>query len=524
MTKIGGFLILAVCAFTPGIGQDKSAETTVSAVLAEGSDSKPKEVLPTATVWKNARELADADKAAEAVAYIERFAAETARPYKDRSRLLAWAAYMASKDKETGAEDYGLYIQRSIDMDAGTGHHMAVLLIGVTENKPQAVESFGWLIKNVPVLAKQIEVRAVWKMVTHLQDADQEAEVYRLLSDLAKIEYAGGTKGARPQFLYFRLAELELERGNVEAAKSLAEKWFKSTNLFIEIWHDRRFEPLWNFLQELGRFDPQKLDAFGRENAQAKEVAARGKSWEEWLSARNGEIHHRRSFSHDKEAETLAIQTMAIVPEGQKTLDGYFWLQNTLAYIYEDQGKSEEALQLMKGMSDIDPKVNNGLVSQVINYSSMLWRMGKHKQAIKIADRVLEDNDTSASDYGNYWAYAAKACAQNSSGNEAAALTTFANMEEKPESNYAAVVKAGLCLNKLDYVAEIYIKRLADEDYRGDALFALSTFQKSPIVDGETVLRERLLEVARRGDIVLAVNTVGRTGDWPFPITYWGKY
>ncbi|MBX9745854.1 MAG: hypothetical protein K2X34_03065, partial [Hyphomonadaceae bacterium] len=159
-------------------------------------------------------------------------------------------------------------------------------------------------------------------------------------------------------------------------------------------------------------------------------------------------------------------------------------------------------------------------VSQVINFASMLSAEGRPQDALEVLRTV-----GSASDYGDMWIAAVRACAASQLGDSDLRDTALSFLRENADDNISAAARGLLCANDLDRAAALYIRRLADPEQRGDALLALQRYTQPPnVLPHNRALAERLEQVRARADVQAAIAAVGRIEEVPLQSVYWGDF
>ncbi|MCJ9430097.1 hypothetical protein [Kordiimonas marina] len=489
-------------------------------LAAPQADDKP--LPPLQTVWHRYDTLTDAGKYQQALKEMTAFAADTRRAGRERARIYGMTAVLCTKVKDDAC--FRTNIANALKADLQVGHFMDALLFSDSPDKDQAIESFLWLVQNKSSMLGGISVRKIWQYLRHFEKAKHEDKAYTLLKILHDSGYTGDNKGATPEYLWFELARLQLKRGDTAAAKALIQHTQFGADAYIRAWQDRDYEGLWPTLEKDPRFTPDKLLDTELKLAALDQARAQKEGWESWLGARLGLVQAYRAADNAEEAVMAAEQTLDAVPDADRKSENYYWVQNELAYAYEDAGRVDDALTLMASVIKGDLKTSPSLINQYINYGEMLWRHGRDEEALKAADKTLVDGKGYVSDFGAYWAKASKVCALHSLGRAADADAIYGPLYKSAKTNYSAVTMAALCLGREDDAATLYKTRLASEDDRSTALLALSRFRTSGKPDEATKLRALVDKIAARPDVQKAVKAVGRLGDWNFAFSYWGEF
>jgi tetratricopeptide (TPR) repeat protein len=420
-------------------------------------------------------------------------------------------------------------IGSAISIDAGQGHYWNARLFDQSPDKAFSLKSVHYLIEENSPLLQQFDTPFFWRVVNDLRDQEEEdagaeEQVYDLLSKLEAGGYSGGSEGNSPEYLYLELTRLQLKRGLGELAALTAKKHLKSPQIMIDIWHDKIYEPLWASLAEAGFFRHSYI--VEQEIKIAKDGIAKSQNtdWEGWLKNRLNMVQALRQVGQIEKAKQYAEITIEVTPADYHTLDNFFWIQNERAYLLEDLGDRTSALAIMEKVSEADPDEHGGIISQIINYSIMLWRAGQPEKSVEIADKIIDELDDYTSDYGTLWAKAAKICALTDMDQSELAQKIYDEAKSEPDTNYSAVTASAVCMQDLEYAKELYKERLADDEARATALIALSTFRRSGNEGRGAIIRDAITEIAKAPDVIEVVDKVGRLGNWQLPLSYWGTY
>ena len=271
---------------------------------------------------------------------------------------------------------------------------------------------------------------------------------------------------------------------------------------------DRRFAPLWPDLEADGRFAWVKLA-----EAQLASEQARMKAEPNTLEPVSEAIGSLRALGRHDQAVTLGEAYAARLRQGDTFTDAKdhrSWMLNTLAYVYFDLGRYDEADKLVL------EAVGDDRVSQTINRSEMLNATGRPAEALKALEKV---DAKQSSKYGLMWVESGRVCAHVQLGDKAAAETAVAALRPRWKDNANALRDALLCLDAQDEAAALYVKRLEDPAERANALEAFRTGLPAPKPAPFAVTLEARDDAVRaRPDVVAALNKWGRA----LKVPLWG--
>lgn len=473
-------------------------------------------------VWEKFDSLQEAQKYSEAISVLEANAEKDHFSTEDRARFYGWAALTCTQmDQDTCSSNY---TQKAIDVDPIAGRFMATQLQGMGEDELVPTESFLWLLKNAPDTLEWIEVRTVRGFLNELIKINRSADARAMLEALLAQGYEGSSDGVTPEGLWIDLGRLQIADGDADKATQLLTSNMMHTSLSTNIWQNRDYAPVWEALEAKAQFDSKTMLNEQLEKALSEAERAKSLGWDAWIGHRLDLVMTLRTMGDLSAAEQLANETLAVIPEHQMSVTSVGWLKNELAYIYQDQGAPEKALDYMSTMLSVPVEEKKSLIGHLINLSVMLWQNGRYEEAVSVADDALVNYPNYTSNYGMVWAEAGKLCAQTSMGRHYDAVNRWHELKKTPDVNYAAIEMMALCMDDLDFAAKLYIERLGKPTERAGALTALSQYKWVGPKNGEYRLRERLKVVAEREDVQAAVAKVGRLGAWPFPRNYWGEY
>jgi tetratricopeptide (TPR) repeat protein len=271
-------------------------------------------------------------------------------------------------------------------------------------------------------------------------------------------------------------------------------------NDLLTVAQDGRFEPLWPDLEADGRFAWVQIA-----EAELATEQARAKAAPNTLQPVREVIDSLRTLNRHDEAAALGEAYAARLRQGDTFTDAEdqrSWMLNSLAYVYFDQGRYDEADKMVL------EAVGKDRVSQTINRAGLLNSAGRPAEALKALESV-EVKQTSK--YGLMWVESGRVCAHAQLGDKAAAETAVAALRPRWKDNANALGQALLCLDAQDEAAALYVKRLDDPTERATALSAFRTGLPPPKLPpyGATLLA-RDEAVQARPEVVAALNKWGR--------------
>ena len=294
-----------------------------------------------------------------------------------------------------------------------------------------------------------------------------------------------------------------LEAGDDARARAVLAGVTGTRQLAI-VAQDRRFERLWPQLEADGRFDWVKLV-----QAELAVEQARIQAEPNLLEPVSEALGSLRALGRYDEALALGDAYAARLRKGDiftDAKDQRAWMLNSLAYVYSNLGRVDEADRLMLESTGEDR------VSQPINRAGLLNDAGRPAEAMKVLDAVDVKN---SSEYGAMWLVSGKACARLQLGDKAAAETLIAGMRGRWKDNPAALTEALICLGAEDEAAALYIRRLDDPAERAGVLDDFRTTRPPPVQAPVYVQHD-----ARRKAILARPEVMAALDKWGRPLTF----
>lgn len=349
-----------------------------------------------------------------------------------------------------------------------------------------------------PSLLAEMKVRYLYWILTQVKDDPvKEAALLDRLHTVPWTEPAA--QDADRNSWAVRRARRFVEAGEKSKARALLENVTHVDDL-LTVAQDRRFEPLWPDLEADGRFAWVKT-AEAELASQRARIGAEPNTLEPVSQAIGG----LRALGRYDEAVTLAETYAARLRQGDTFTDAEdqrSWLLNSLAYLYFDLGRYDEADKVVL------EAVGKDSVSQTINRAEMLNAAGRPTEALKALDKV---DAKQTSKYGLMWVESGRVCAHAQLADKAAAQAATAAMRPRWKDNANAMKEALLCLDAQDEAAALYVKRLDDPTERASALSAFRTGLPPPKpAPYATTLEGRDAAVRARPEVVAALNKWGR--------------
>lgn len=387
------------------------------------------------------------------------------------------------------------------------------------EDDQLTVDSFLALSENNQRALSELPSRLAWGVIRAAKKLDEDdAAALRVHDILARTNYLP-PENPNDDYLRMDHARLLLRAGMNERA-SVRLETITSPRLIMTMRVDRTFDALRTEAFQ-GRLDVLAAAEADFERAQRAQTADARKLA---LVVELGQA--LRALGRFEEARALLDRHIkraqsadgpSVYSDIEEQLN---WALNELAYVYYDLGRAAEARETF-GLSIAVGEDGEWSVSQVINFASMLESEGRGADALEVLRTTGR-----ASPYGDMWVASVRVCAADQTGNRRLRDEALAFVREHEADNRAAAARALLCVNDIEGAAAAYIRRLADEESRADALLALQDYpeRSDAVFPRDDILRQRLEIVRDRADVRAAIEAVGRVEQVPLRGVYWGDF
>lgn len=186
--------------------------------------------------------------------------------------------------------------------------------------------------------------------------------------------------------------------------------------------------------------------------------------------------------------------------------DQLTWMLNTRAIALRRLGRIDDAVALMERIRD-DPENGRPNVSQTINLGMFHCQIGRPRDALAGIARI---DDAGMSDYGRTQFASVRLCAAVALGDRGLQRTAFDFIRAHRADSQATWLDALLLLGRIDDAAKLYLKRLASEEERSDALLEFQDTVRPEPLPGDLAWRAADRAVLARADVRAAIERVGR--------------
>lgn len=348
------------------------------------------------------------------------------------------------------------------------------------------------------------------------RQADQPPRHLALLDALYKAGVEPVTaEGLSPDFFYEDLIGHYVDRGDLAAARRLALR-VRSYRVLMDLKIDRRFEPLWDFVDAL--VVPDLASAGRKALAHAREQAARLPDAPAAQLRLVEELIRVGDFAGALEDARI---TLARFGDGGDEKSLYF-LDNMIVYALVALDRDDAARERMAGLLDLDLATHPDVLNQWINYGFVLADLGDADAAINLARRARTQQVNPLSPYGAGFVRAVEVCALDLLDREDESAETMAWFDANPMVNAEATAYALACRGDDAGLAALFKARLADPEQRGPALRTLSAHRINGPTDGAIHARVFAALDRLRADpeVMAAARAAGRLTDQPLDLAF----
>lgn len=355
-----------------------------------------------------------------------------------------------------------------------------------------------------------------------LQDRGDDLR-YQFLRALYDVRYSPRHPFHTADEFMLEYARLAADRGDTDGLREIILSLTQPGQI-LQVRIDRRFDPI--------RQDGSLESFLNLESAAENENARLRSLPEKYDNYASGYIMYARALVAVWRFEEAldVIEPIALrirTPEGREEfVDSKreeSWVLKTYSDVLWHARYPEQSEDIFReSVRPLDSDKSS--ISQQINFASGNASKGKFSEAL---DGVANLDDDRASEYGRMWVRKIRVCAKAMAESPSDYTNSLNYLIANQRANPAALLKAYLCMNDMDKAAEVLIRRLYSSDQRIEALLSLQ--HRSYSINGTNalsgvphshdphdsvspghLLRHRFDELRDRGDVLEAVESVGR--------------
>lgn len=358
--------------------------------------------------------------------------------------------------------------------------------------------------------AHLLHVLRQWpELLENLPEHDIALLVYRMAPDSpARLEVlqtlfdASWTrKGLGASGLWYALALMQVERGDIEAARAAITRITEPMDM-VKLRADRRFDAVVDRGAE-------RFDAARAARMRADELRVMAMLQPERLDVLRELTYAMLTAGDNRAVLAMTDAALAVLAADEeaspfKDVDEQIWLMNNRAIALRRLGRIDEALAQMQHASGLTEDGSPN-VSQVLNLGQFYCSLGRPADAVKVIAQVGE-----MSGYGRMVQAAVQHCAARRSGDAAGATHALAYLRQHRQDSEIHFLEALIEADRLDEAAAVMVAMLESPHDRADALIAAQKFRSLEPLPGDVAVRARGHRVLARAEVQAAVQRVGR--------------
>ncbi|MEO6172703.1 MAG: hypothetical protein ABIP02_06260 [Arenimonas sp.] len=366
----------------------------------------------------------------------------------------------------------------------------------------EACDDMVFVAQNDPESAQFFGVSTINKVIKRLLKKDDHEKLYLLLSALHNGKYIGNEPFVSTDIIYIHLVREYVKRKQFQEAKSVIAG-LTQYNQLVNLKNDRSFEPLWSMPEFSQLLDIRDFPA-----RQLKNTESLLKQYPKSLEATTNVITSLRLNGRNEEAISLAraaLEKLSFYDLDDRE-NQVFWAKNELAYALASLGRNAEANEVFEPLLQIDLRDNGSVVSQVLNYGTILVAQGNSQKALDIVKKA----EGFTSSYGTLVRQYVSACALYQMGRVGEAKTLLTQMYINGDDNVSSLLSTQVCLHEYDAMAQYIVKKLADAESRPLVFGVMQECKENPLQSVyEKVFAMEIKKIRLRPEVEKAIDSVG---------------
>ncbi|WP_370980770.1 DUF3857 domain-containing protein [Agaribacterium sp. ZY112] len=330
------------------------------------------------------------------------------------------------------------------------------------KNEPEKESSVLTLLaQEHPNSASGIRSKSLYELNIKLSENDKDGLFDELALKLAKANYKSSEDD---EWIYERaIKSLDFEnpQDSIDEAKPYIEKIISPYSL-LKLMTNKKYKKLWPLIEDYAGKD---LSVAINRNIEITKT----------------EFHNDRKNYIKIAAYVDALHTSGRMVDAIKTAKPYiedwdsieaegkdaFWLVNSYAYLLNDIGKHDEAINILNRITSLPISDFPDSINMRINQSIILIGQGKYKEALEFTKTI---NREYASEYGQMFIDLSRSCALYKLNKKEESKAIINNMSKIKNKNIAAYSRALACTQNDDLFESTIIDRLNNPTQRSSAI------------------------------------------------------
>jgi tetratricopeptide (TPR) repeat protein len=356
--------------------------------------------------------------------------------------------------------------------------------------------------KNFPTETSSLDLSALSAVMTSLEKGRRFDDTHKLRAALFEAGYQGSPLGETADYMFKDLVASYLKRDDLVNAIRVSTA-ITTVDVLISVLVDKRFEELWESVESSmgGSFSKAAAKQLMRYQEIVKELPEDGQ-------AVNMLVDSLRMSGQPFPAIKVGTRMLDDPVAIGRDPEAYFWVMIKTAYAEVESDRSGDALKRLNDLKTYKLDDYPDLVNHHLNRASLLLDLGRFDEAVTAA-KLAESRYLSL--YGRLWIRSFEACRAADAKDEPTLTAALDELRSKAYDNPSGYGLALLCANKLGDAEAWYIRRLADENLREEALRTLQIYQagtyEPPFF---ALLQQRLDTLRKKNGIKKAIAKAGR--------------
>lgn len=394
-------------------------------------------------------------------------------------------------------------LARAVDLDSDqpNGWYLLALIESQLGNGAEAAPRLTHFAITWPDLVNHVEARQLG-YAAFVAERRSEAHV-NLLQAFFDADW--NRSPASASNFWLQLALLRLERGEVDAARTIAARVSHPTDI-VSMRMDKRFVPLISGQEDA--WDP--VERGGQLLAVLRERAVTAPTD---LEVQAELFEAMLVMGLHQEVLELSEPILQGIDAGDPAYQGASmqnWIANHRALAFLRLNRVDDGLAQMRLASEISEDELTGNTSQVLNLAQLYSRLERPEEAMATLDRVAQ-----MSDYGRMVEASVRHAASLRRGDTEASEEALEFLREHRATAPARYLDALLFADLEDAAARAVVELLRSEDERSTTLQWLQDLKQPPVLRGEEPLRGRWLRLRQRDEVRIEVEQWGSMGTYP---------
>lgn len=501
--------VIALCAFA--YSTPAASATTPPGPSLELPRSRPLAPESLESRIKRAFEFFSADEYAAADGEMRSILADpefVVLGDRQKAALYALAGFIAASANDT-ERAWAMFNQALATPGIDPDIIFSILDVALQTGQPlKAIAPLRVLAAQAPNQIQYLNSEAIYRLNRDLEN--QEAPAAARI-DFLQILFAAGYRlsdGREPSGLWFDLALLRLEQGDLPAAIQAARRITSASDLML-LQIDARFAPV------VAALDRKQLDlqaALDGEIDMLGSAIKRDPRVLEYVVQRSYELMSAGRYQDTLVECDAALAQQAAAkdkPAFDDEEDELIWVHDSRARALLGLGRADEAIAVWEA-ARLRPENGMENVSQAINLGQVYAALGRGDDALNTISGVRN-----ASPFGWMQYHAVRVTALFDTPKDPRAQESLAYLREHSKDAQGTYLDALVLIGDMDEASRVYREWLADPAKRSNALAYVQGYVRAPISPRTLAWDERRVELTQRPEVMEAIRSAGTVMQTP---------